>query len=107
MRTFVRSADFRESPAACVASAERSARRRGWYFSTEVLTGMWKNARAVLYHQQHMTQVDVMTLSKPTSEMVFPVSWALVTEAVYRRALMPMRRRSRCSSAAIETTSAG
>jgi acetylornithine/succinyldiaminopimelate/putrescine aminotransferase len=52
----------------------------------EVLTGMWKNARTVLYHQENLSKVDIVSMSKATSDLIFPVSWALVTDQVFRAA---------------------
>lgn len=53
----------------------------------EVLTGMFRNGRNLLFQQGLLTKVDVSTMSKATSDMLFPVSWALLTDAVYRAAM--------------------
>lgn len=52
----------------------------------EVLTGMWKNGKSILSHTDYIDCVDITTMSKATSDMVFPVSWALVTSEVYSKA---------------------
>lgn len=78
---------FKRLPAALVAAVERHKEQFGYLVGVdEVLTGMWKNGHSILFHMEEMSSVDVTTMSKATSDMVFPVSWALVTDELYRRA---------------------
>lgn len=74
-------------PAALIALVERHKSQFGYLIGVdEVLTGMWKNGRSLLFHHGLMSKVDVTSMSKATSDMIFPISWALVTEDVHRRA---------------------
>lgn len=84
---FIQGYMFRRLPAEIVAAVERHKEVCGYLIGVdEVLTGMWKNGRSILFHQNEMSKVDMVTMSKATSDLVFPISWALVTDAVYRAA---------------------
>lgn len=52
----------------------------------EVLTGMWKSCRTMFFHQENIACVDLVTLSKATSDMVFPVSFCFATSTVVEAA---------------------
>ena len=79
---------FKALPTPIVELVEANKERFGYLIGVdEVLTGMFKNGRSLLFQQGKMMKVDVSTLSKATSDMVFPVSFTLVTDHVYRRAM--------------------
>jgi acetylornithine/succinyldiaminopimelate/putrescine aminotransferase len=78
---------FKRLPLSLVKYVEKRKQALGYLIGVdEVLTGMWKNGRTILYHQEYLSKVDVATMSKATSDMIFPVSWALVTEEVFGKA---------------------
>jgi acetylornithine/succinyldiaminopimelate/putrescine aminotransferase len=52
----------------------------------EVLTGMFRDGVNLLHHTSRIDCVDVVSMSKATSDIAFPVSWALITDEVYERA---------------------
>jgi acetylornithine/succinyldiaminopimelate/putrescine aminotransferase len=74
-------------PDSLVRTVERYKGECGYLIGVdEVLTGMWKSGRTLLLHQGCVSGVDIVTMSKATSDMLFPVSWALVTDDVFREA---------------------
>lgn len=52
----------------------------------EVLTGMWRASASVLASSERTDAVDIVAMSKGTSDLIYPISWALVTDEVYAAA---------------------
>jgi 4-aminobutyrate aminotransferase-like enzyme len=52
----------------------------------EVLTGMWRASKSILASSERTDAVDIVAMSKGTADLIYPVSWALVTDEVYAAA---------------------
>ncbi len=79
---------FKRLPAELISTIENVKQESGYLIGVdEVLTGMWKSGETILFHMEQMTKVDITTMSKATSDMIFPISWALVTNTVLQRAI--------------------
>jgi acetylornithine/succinyldiaminopimelate/putrescine aminotransferase len=84
---FIQGYMFRRLPSNLLGAIWKHRREHGYLIGVdEILTGMWKNGRTVLYHEEYFSEVDVVAMSKATSDMIFPISWALVTSEVFQRA---------------------